>query len=130
MKKVLAIFLAISFCLSAIGMEVTVHECMGKVSYKIFGFDFNKHCKCKHEEESHKSRCCNNHTVRFKSAVDAFSSLFKTISFQQVFTIKLFVQTRDLFLVPSLSNVQSLATDHPPPERTTSLHVLFCVYRI
>lgn len=130
MKKLLIILLAFFFTLSAIGVEVTVHHCMGKTSLTVFGVDFNKHCKCKHEDESHKSRCCNNHTVTFKAAVDPFTSPFKTISFQQVLIDKLFVKAHDLFLAPSLSNVQTIAFAHAPPERATSFTTLFCVYRI
>lgn len=130
MKKLLAIFLTVFFCLSAIGVEVTVHRCMGKVSYTVFGIDFNKHCKCKHEDESHKSRCCNTHTISFKAPQSPFTSPFKSISFQQVLIDKIFLKEQNLFSVPLLNTTRQTAFAHAPPERGTSLNTLFCVYRI
>ncbi len=130
MKKVFTIFLTIIFSLSAIGVQVTVHHCMGKTSFSVFGVDLNKHCKCKHEDETHKSRCCNSHTVTFKAPQDPYTSPYTIVSFQQVLIDKMFVKAHDLFLAPSSSNVQTLAFAHAPPERGTSLNTLFCVYRI
>jgi hypothetical protein len=126
MKKLLSLFLLVFFSLSAIGVQVSVHHCMGKTSFTIFGIDFNKDCNCKHQDKSHQSRCCNNHTFNIKALQDSYESSYKIISFKPVSLDKLFVKAQNLFCPLSLSiNLRSAFT-HP----VIDINTLFCVFRI
>ncbi len=99
MKKVFALFLAFVFSLSAMGILVTVHKCMGNTSYIVFGVELNKKCKCKHKTQKSKSSCCSKKSFSVKTLDNGLSAGTKMVSIQKI--------SLDNFLIPQLSFSQS-----------------------
>ena len=129
MKKLLSILLVSVFTLSTLGLQVSVHHCMGKDSYSIFGLDINKHCKCKHNSKGHKPSCCNDTTLSFVSTEDPFTSN-KTISFQNFSCVSFLKASYLLLSLTPYKNLFTSEVAHAPPERSTDLSSLFCIFRI
>ncbi len=131
MKKIVSVFLAFIFGLSAMGMEVTMHHCKGETSYIVFGIDFNKHCKCKHENRKHNKNCCDRKSIFVKTVGDSFSNTTKVVSFNKICLNPFLVSEGFLTKFCSYKNYNSASyISKVPPDRGIPLNTLNCVSRI
>jgi len=131
MKRVLAILLVFTHLLTTTGFGMNVHHCGGKTSYHLFGIDFNKTCKCNHEEDNHPSKCCHDKKIEIKAS-DNIKNTVREFELKKVFLPegKIFYTVSSLFsqlyttsqLVPSISN--------PPPLLRAPLLLFIQVFRI
>lgn len=112
------------------GIQITVHKCMGKTSYTVFGIDFNKNCKCKHNNQKHKSSCCNKKHVLVKTINDGLTAVTKTISPQKISVDSFVISASYLLQSPYYSTVNSTSFNHSPPDWGVPLNTLHCVSRI
>ncbi len=126
----IAVFLAFIFSLSAIGMEVNVHHCMGKNSYTFFGIDFNKHCQCKHDSKQHKSSCCNNHRFLLKTVNDNFTTSTQLIVFNKINLYNFLIAPSPVCLFSLVNQAVSKKYLHLLPDRGIPLYTLHQVFRI
>ena len=62
---------------------MNVHHCGGIISYEVFGIDFNKHCRCNHQNEGHSSKCCHDNKIVIK-ALDSDKISRKIISLSKI----------------------------------------------
>lgn len=131
MKKGLVLFLVFTLLLTTTGFSIGVHHCGGKTSYQVFGIDFNKTCKCTHEEDRHPSKCCHDKKIEIK-ANDNVKTTVRQFELKKVFIpeAKIFYAVSSLFaqlyapsqLVPSISN--------KPPLLQAPLLLLIQIFRI
>ena len=130
MKKVVSIFLAFVFSLSAIGVQVTMHHCMGKTAFIVFGLEFNKHCKCKHDSEKHNKKCCDKKSIVIKTVGDGFANYTKALSFEKICLNKFLIAESSLIDFSFYKNTIPLFISKAPPDRGVPLNTLNCVFRI
>ena len=129
MKKAVSIFLAFLISLSAIGVQVTLHHCKGETSYIIFGIDFNKQCKCKHETKNNR-KCCDKKSFVVKTVGDSFANVVKTVSFNKVCLNKFLISNCTVSISSVYKSNVCLNISIAPPVRGVPINTLNCVFRI
>ncbi len=131
MKKALALFFIFIFSLSIIGIQVSVHHCMGKNAYTILGIDFNKSCKCRHSNEEHKSKCCDTKKITVKAEQNNYRTPSTIISFQKLsFNIFFLPKTQPIQILKCTQPIAIFDVNHSPPNIGVPINTLFCTYRI
>ncbi len=104
---------------------------MGKNSYTILGIDFNKNCKCKHENEEHKSKCCDTKTVFVKAEQNNYRTPSTIISFQKLsFNIFFLPKTQPIQILKSTQSIAVFNISHSPPNSGIPINTLLCTFRI
>jgi len=74
LKRILSISFSLIYLLTTVGISLSIHQCQGKTSYSVLGFNINKTCQCSHIDVIHQSKCCNTKKITLeKNNTDNFS---------------------------------------------------------
>jgi hypothetical protein len=70
MLRVFSLVLSTYFIFGQIGVELSLHHCMGQTSYTLFGIEFHQTCTCDHDINGGMDHCCHSEKVTLKVKTD------------------------------------------------------------
>lgn len=70
MLRIFSLVLSTFFLFGQIGVELTLHHCMGETSYALLGIEFHQTCTCDHDINGGMDRCCHSEKVTLKIKTD------------------------------------------------------------
>ncbi len=68
--RVFSLMLSSYFIFGQIGVELTLHHCMGQTSYTILGIEFHQTCTCDHDTDGGTDHCCHSEKIALKVKTD------------------------------------------------------------
>jgi hypothetical protein len=129
-KKIIIGILAVLYLITTSGVVVTLHYCMGKLSSAEYGVAKVDFCdKCGMKESNKKKGCCHTENKIYKIA-DSHNYVKASVDFSKT-TITLpsplytFEQP-----IEGIEKVLALQYHSPPDNRSTSVYLYNCVFRI